>query len=60
MRRHFARSERKRSVIEEHGEEKYENMLKILNDPSPLEATRRLVIPNFLNQAVRLNFSIPS
>jgi hypothetical protein len=52
MRRHFRSRERRDNVIQEHGTEKYEKMLLLLNKPSPLEATRRLVIPNFLNQAV--------
>ena len=52
MRRHFKSRERQESVIQEHGAEKYEKMLLLLNEPSPLEATRRLVIPNFLNRAV--------
>lgn len=51
MRSHFKRREKRQSVIEELGAERYEKMLLFLNEPSPLEATRRLVIPNFLNQA---------
>jgi len=58
MRRHFKRRDKKQSVIEEHGVEKYEKMLDLLIEPSPLEATRRLVIPNFLSQAVSTHFPV--
>lgn len=52
MLRHFRKRDRKRTFIEEHGSEKFDNMLALLRQPSPLEATRRLVIPNFLADAV--------
>jgi len=60
MRTHFRKREKRRSVIEEYGKERYEKMLDLLSDPSPLEATRRLVIPNFLNQAVDLQLPVAS
>jgi GMP synthase-like glutamine amidotransferase len=60
MRRHFNRREKRMRVIAEHGRERYEKMLAILDPPSPLEATRRLVIPNFLREAVHLELPLPS
>ncbi|MGA7303416.1 MAG: hypothetical protein WBW88_01020 [Rhodothermales bacterium] len=58
MRRHFKQREKRVSIVEEHGVEKYEKMIGLLREPSPLEATRRLIIPNFLNQAV--GFDLPA
>lgn len=58
MRRHFKRREKRLNIIEEYGSERYRKMFDLLSDPSPLEATRRLVIPNFLQQAVDLHLPV--
>jgi homoserine O-succinyltransferase/O-acetyltransferase len=43
--------ERKRNVIENHGEEKWRSMLDQLNDPDKIMYTQARVLPNFLNEA---------
>jgi homoserine O-succinyltransferase len=45
--------EKKKTVIENHGEEKWRSMLEHLNDPDKIMWTYSHIIPNFLNQAVR-------
>ncbi len=49
---HFKEEERRKSIIENHGETKYKHMIRDLNDPNKIEKTNLVVIPNFLNQAV--------
>ncbi|MEP6712802.1 MAG: GMP synthase [Ferruginibacter sp.] len=44
--------ERKKTVIENHGEEKWQSMIDQLNDPEKIMFTYSHVLPNFLTQAV--------
>lgn len=44
--------EKKKTVIEEHGEEKWKSMLVHLNDPDKIMWTYSRILPNFLNLAV--------
>jgi GMP synthase-like glutamine amidotransferase len=44
--------EKKKQVIEEHGLEKYEQMVTDLTDPNKIEKTQNTVIPTFLNSAI--------
>jgi GMP synthase-like glutamine amidotransferase len=44
--------EKKKTVIENHGHEKWKSMLKNLNDPDKIASTYAHVLPNFLNIAV--------
>lgn len=43
--------EKRRMVIENHGEEKLRNMLTHLQDPDKIKWTQARILPNFLNQA---------
>jgi GMP synthase-like glutamine amidotransferase len=52
MTMYLNREDKKKTVIESHGEEKWRNMLKHLNDPDKILWTYSHVLPNFLNQAV--------
>jgi homoserine O-succinyltransferase/O-acetyltransferase len=52
MSRHFQTEEKRRTVIENHGEDKLASMLEQLNDPDKILWTYSHVLPNFLNQAV--------
>ena len=45
--------EKKKTVIDEFGEEKWRSMLDHLNDPDKIMSTYAHVLPNFLNEAVR-------
>jgi GMP synthase-like glutamine amidotransferase len=45
-------TEKKKTVIENHGEEKWRSMLEHLNDPDKIMWTYTHILPNFLNQAI--------
>jgi len=49
---HFNRPDEKKQIIDSYGEEKYNRMLEILQEPNAVKQTRKTVIPNFLNQAI--------
>jgi GMP synthase-like glutamine amidotransferase len=49
---HFNRSDEKKQIVATYGEEKYNRMLEILQEPNAVKLTRKTVIPNFLNQAI--------
>lgn len=50
---HLQTEERKKVVIENHGEEKWRSMVEQLNDPDKILYTHDHVIPNFLNLAMQ-------
>ena len=52
MTMYLQREDKKKTVIENHGQEKWRSMIKHLNDPDKILMTYSHVIPNFLNQAV--------
>jgi homoserine O-succinyltransferase/O-acetyltransferase len=49
---HFKQGERKKQVVEKYGEERYFEMIKILERPDTIKKTRKTVIPSFLNYAI--------
>jgi len=49
---HFNRPDEKKQIVDTYGEEKYNRMLEILQEPNAVKLTRKIVIPNFLNQAI--------
>ncbi|MHB8581211.1 MAG: type 1 glutamine amidotransferase [Ignavibacteriaceae bacterium] len=49
---HLRQDERKNSVIEKSGEDKYFEMLAFLEDPDKLKLTRESVLPAFLESAI--------
>lgn len=46
------RKDKKKAVIEEHGEEKWKSMLERLNDPDKIKSTYSHILPNFLRQSI--------
>ena len=50
---HLMTKERKREVINEHGEAKYNEMLERLEDPDKITHTQNTLIPNFLDEAIQ-------
>ena len=52
MTMYLQREDKKNTVIESHGYEKWKGMIKHLNDPDKILMTYSHVIPNFLHQAV--------
>ncbi len=49
---HFNRPDEKKQIVDTYGEEKYNRMLEILQEPNTVKLTRKTVIPNFLNKAI--------
>jgi homoserine O-succinyltransferase len=45
--------EKKKTVIENHGEEKWRSMLEHLNDPDKIMWTYTRILPNFLNHSLQ-------
>jgi len=52
MRLHLLNPDRKKEVIDEHGRDKYTQMLELLDDEDKLQLTQNTMTPNFLDEAV--------
>lgn len=52
MRMHLLRDDKKKSIIENHGEEKYYDMLDSLEHPERLSLTQSVILPNFITKAI--------
>lgn len=52
MRMYLQREDKKQTVIENHGEEKWKSMVEQLMDPDKIRWTYQHVLPNFLNVAM--------
>jgi len=57
MSMYLQREDRKKTVIAEHGEEKWRSMIEHLNDPDKIRWTYSHVIPNFLDYALSTDHS---
>lgn len=57
MRMYLLREDKKKLVIEKHGEKKYWSMLDHLNDPDKIMLTYTTVVPRFLMMALRNRLS---
>lgn len=51
---YLLREDKKKTVIEEHGEEKWQSMIEQLNDPDKILWTYSHVLPNFLDHSIEL------
>ncbi|OIR05772.1 glutamine amidotransferase [mine drainage metagenome] len=52
MSMYLQRDDKKKNVIENHGEAKWKSMVEQLQDPDKIMFTYNHILPNFLNQAV--------
>lgn len=52
MHEHFSLEERRRTILEKHGPEKYDRIMHRLEDPDFLKRTHDVVIPNFIRAAL--------
>ena len=50
--RFLRRRDKKKAVVEQHGEEKWEKMIELLDDPEKIKATYSHILPNFLEQSI--------
>jgi homoserine O-succinyltransferase/O-acetyltransferase len=53
MSMYLQREDKKKAVIDDHGEEKWRSMIEQLNDPDKIMWTYAHVLPNFLNESVK-------
>lgn len=51
---YLQREDKKEMIIENHGYDKWQSMIEQLNDPGKISSTYSLVIPNFLDQAIKI------
>lgn len=49
---HFKQDERKKQVTDKYGERRYDEMLRLLEDPKATKLTRKTVLPTFLRIAI--------
>ena len=52
MLRYMLTTERKQQVITAYGEEKYDEMVRLLADSSTIEHTESIILPTFLRRAL--------
>lgn len=49
---YFMEEERKKSIVEEHGESRYDRMIRDLANPQKIQRTFQTIIPKFLENAI--------
>lgn len=52
MKIYFSQEDKKEAIVKNHGLEKYNDMLHSIDDPKRIALTQRIVLPNFLNEAI--------
>ncbi len=52
MKMYLLQDEKKASIIKNHGEDKYLDMLNSLDDPERITLTQSMILPNFLDEAI--------
>ncbi|CAN5198730.1 hypothetical protein BH09BAC3_BH09BAC3_02740 [soil metagenome] len=52
MYKYLMKDEKKKDVIERHGEKKYYQMLQYLNEPDKIKLTYKTIVPRFLKMAL--------
>jgi GMP synthase-like glutamine amidotransferase len=52
MSMYLRRDDKKKTVVENHGQEKWASMIEQLNDPEKISMTNSHVLPNFIMQAI--------
>jgi hypothetical protein len=52
MKIHFGKAKNREKVIKNYNREKYENMLRQLDDPDKVALTHGAILPNFIEQSI--------
>jgi GMP synthase-like glutamine amidotransferase len=60
MSMYLQQEDKKKTVIENHGEAKWESMIHQLNDPEKIQFTHNHLLPNFLSNAISLKKNKPA
>jgi len=50
---HFKQPERKKHIVKNYSEEKYNEMINLLKQPDKIKLTRKTVLPAFLKEAIK-------
>ncbi len=53
MKGYMLQEDKRADLIKEHGEEKYLDMINSMDDPNRISLTQKLILPNFLNEAIQ-------
>jgi hypothetical protein len=53
MKMYLSQEDKKEAIINNHGEDKYYDMLHSLDDPNRISLTQSIILPNFLNEAIK-------
>lgn len=53
MKMYLLQDDKRRTIIEDHGEEKYLDMIDSLEDPARISLTQKIILPKFLNEAIQ-------
>lgn len=53
MKMYLLQDEKRVAITKDHGEEKYQDMIQSMDDPQRISLTQKLILPNFLNQALK-------
>ena len=53
MKMYLLQEEKKTAIIENHGEDKYFDMLHSLDDANRITLTQSIILPNFLTEAIK-------
>lgn len=59
MLEHFQTTKNRQSVIDDHGEEKYQQMIRDLSHPGKIQKTHNTIIPFFMDAALEALMEIP-
>ncbi|WP_234734002.1 type 1 glutamine amidotransferase [Tellurirhabdus bombi] len=54
MLRYFEKEEKRVQIIENHGQDKYDEMVSSLRDPDKISLTESIIIPTFLRKAIQV------
>lgn len=57
MTTYLLKEEKRKTVVENHGLEKYHSMIEYLGDPDKIQLTQSTILPGFLDQALQLHGS---
>lgn len=52
MKLYLSQEDKKKAIVDNHGEEKYQDMLLSLNNSNRIALTQQIILPNFLNEAI--------
>lgn len=58
MKRYFLQEDKKATIIDLYGEEKYEDMIHSLDDPERIMLTKKMILPNFLTEAIHQQIAV--